>query len=200
MRSEYEIRFLDVDKDEFIKKLSLVDAEFVGDWLQKRYIYDFNPKVDNKWIRLRTNGEESTLTIKEIIDGKIDGTKELEILVSDFDDTNKILEQLGYKARSVQENKRVRYMLCNVEIDIDSWPGVNTFIEFEGKNENDIKKVIEMLDLDYNKGTTMDVESIYLSLGYTLEDMNNLSFEKEMREWHLRNWIKEVYRRLKRVF
>ena len=178
MKSEYEVRFLNINKDEMIHKLEENNATFVGNWLQKRYVYDFNPKLDNKWIRLRTNGSESTLTIKEIVDDKIDGTKELEIVVSDFETTNKILMELGYNARSIQENKRIRYMLDNVEIDIDTWPLINTFVEFEGEDEISIKKVISKLEMKYEDSTTMDVHSIYLSLGYTDDDMKKLSFKE----------------------
>lgn len=178
MKSEYEVRFLNINKDELIGKLESNGAKFIGNWNQKRYVYDFNPKMDNKWIRLRTNGEESTLTIKEIINDKIDGTKELEIVVSDFEDTNKILMELGYNARSVQENKRIRYILDDVEIDIDTWPGINTYVEIEGYDEDSIKNVVKKLDMVYEDGTTMDVRSIYLSLGYTEEEMNNLSFKE----------------------
>lgn len=178
MKREYEVRFLNIDSDELINKLQEKNAKFIGEWLQKRYVYDFIPKVDNKWIRLRTNGKESTLTIKEIIDSKIDGTKELEIVVSDFETTNKILEELGYQSRSIQENKRIRYILDDVEIDIDTWPGINTFVEFEGKDEESIRKISEKLDLNFEDSTTKDVQSIYLSLGYTLKDLNNLSFKE----------------------
>lgn len=179
MKSECEVRFLNIDKDSLIKRLENIGAIFVGDWLQKRYIYDFDPILDNKWIRLRTNGEESTLTIKEIINNDIDGTKELEIMVNDFEETNRILIELGYHARSIQMNKRVRYILDDVEIDIDTWPGINTFVEFEGKDEESIRDVVQKLKMDFEDGTTMDVQSIYLSLGYEKEDMNNLNFEEE---------------------
>jgi len=179
MKSEYEIRFLNIDKDNIIETLEQVGAKFIGNWLQKRYVYDFKPKLENKWIRLRTNGKISTLTIKEITDYKIDGTKEIEITVDDFETTNKILEELGYYARSIQENKRIRYILDDVEIDIDTWPGVNTFVEFEGTNEESIKKVLEKLKMNFEDSTTMDIQSIYLSLGYKEEDMNNLSFKEE---------------------
>ena len=135
MDSEYEIRFLDIDEDLIIKKLQEANATFIGNWLQKRYVYDFNPVLENKWIRLRTNGIESTLTIKEIKDYQIDGTKELEIIVDDFDKTNQILEELGYHPRSIQENKRIRYILDDVEIDIDTWPGIPTYVEVEGKSK-----------------------------------------------------------------
>ncbi|MFW3146782.1 MAG: hypothetical protein ACMUIE_08230 [Thermoplasmatota archaeon] len=36
----------------------------------------------------------------------IDGTKELEVEVDDFDKTNLILEKLGYIHKGYQENKR----------------------------------------------------------------------------------------------
>lgn len=67
-------------------------------------------------------GKEVTLTIKEIKNDSIDGTKELEIKANDFDTTNLILNELEYKSRLYQENKRTRYMLNNIEIDIDKWP------------------------------------------------------------------------------
>jgi adenylate cyclase class IV len=58
-------------------------------------VYNFTPATYNKWIRLRTNGEKATLCIKEIWDeNKIDGVKELEIEVDNFEKTNQILETL----------------------------------------------------------------------------------------------------------
>ena len=67
MKTEIEARLLDINEEEFINNLKKHDATFVGDWLMSRNVYDFNPIDDGKWIRLRTNGEETTLTIKEIV-------------------------------------------------------------------------------------------------------------------------------------
>ena len=105
MKSEIEARLLECDTEKILAKLKQNNATFVGDWLQLRYCYDFNPVKKNSWIRLRTNGVETTLTIKEIQSNKIDGTKESEIAVSDFFMTDEILNKLGYKARSKQENR-----------------------------------------------------------------------------------------------
>ena len=71
------------------EKLNELGAVLVEDVFQKRYVYDFNPKNPNKWIRLRTNGTKTTLTIKNVETSKIDGTRELEVVVDDFmpDDT-----------------------------------------------------------------------------------------------------------------
>ena len=176
MNTEVEVRLLDIDKDDLVSKLEKNNAKFIGDWLQIRYVYDFKPVDPHRWIRLRTNGIASTLTIKEVSDKTIEGTKELEIEVSSIEDTDKILEKLGYTKRSIQENKRIRYILNDVEIDIDTWPYLNPYVEFEGNSEEQIKEVVEMLGLDYSKCITENAQDIYISLGYTQEDLNNLKF------------------------
>lgn len=181
MKSEVEIRLLECDVEKIIEKLEANKASFVGEWLQVRNCYDFNPVRENSWIRLRTNGVETTLTIKEIQNKNIDGTKELEIVVSDFNDTDEILNKLGYVSRSHQENKRIRYMLDDVEIDIDTWPHIPSYVEFEGKCEEDIRKVCSKLDINFDSLTTLDVVGIYEHYGYKDDAMKNLSLEENRR-------------------
>lgn len=97
--------------------------------MQKRYVYDFNPVNPKKWIRLRTNGVKNTITVKEIIDNQvIDGTNELEVEVSDFNIANLILKELGYVPRNYQENYRIIYNLNGVQISIDTWPKIPTYV------------------------------------------------------------------------
>ena len=176
MNSEYEVWVLDIDVDGFIKQIEKLGAIYVNKYEQKRYIYDFNPKIDNKWIRLRTDGFKTTLAIKEYQSTEIGGTKEIEIEVSDIEKTDEILNQLGYFKRSIQENKRIRYILNDVEIDIDTWPYLNTYVEFEGKNKKSVQDLLKLLEIDENSITTMDAQDIYLANGFTLEDLNNLKF------------------------
>lgn len=176
MYNEYELRLPNIDKEKFIKEIEKCGAEFVNNYEQKRYVYDFNPVDENRWIRLRTDGIKTTLAIKEHKDDSIGGTEEIEIEVSDMERTNLILEKLGYHKRSVQENRRTRYMLDNVEIDIDTWPKLNTYVEFESNNEENIKSLLNKLNIDINDTTTMNTQGMYLALGYTQEDMNDLRF------------------------
>ena len=85
MQTEFEAKILEIDVDKVISKLKSLGARKVGEKMQKRFVYDFTPKRKNSWIRLRTNGEKTTLTIKEIQNEKIDGTKEIEVSVDDFE-------------------------------------------------------------------------------------------------------------------
>ena len=40
-----------------------------------------------------------------------------------------------------------------------------------------IKEVFEILNLDYKDAITDNAQDIYMSMGYTQEDLNNLKFE-----------------------
>ena len=177
MNTEYEIRVLEVDVEKIIKKLDSLGATKVGEWEQKRYVYDFIPKRENQWIRLRTNGKESTLTYKNVEKDTIDGTKELEIVVDDFEKTNEMLEVLGYKSKGYQENNRIRYMLNGVEIDIDSWPKIPTYMEIEGKDEEEVNSTLELLDINKDKVTALNCEDIYKKIyGINIDEIKNLTF------------------------
>ncbi|MBO7527106.1 MAG: CYTH domain-containing protein [Clostridia bacterium] len=178
MKEEIEARLLEVDVNDFISKLQTNNAKFNGDFLQLRYCYDFKPIKENSWIRLRTNGKTTTLTIKEIVSKKIDGTKECEIEVSDFATTDELLNKLGYTARSKQENRRIQYILDGVEIDIDMWPQIPTYVEFEANSEKAIKDVCKKLGINYNSLVTLDVTSIYEKYGIDISKINILELEE----------------------
>lgn len=168
MKYEIECRLLNCNVKELLKKLRQLDAKFIGDWLQVRNCYDFTPVRPNSWIRLRTNGQTTTLTIKEVNSTQIDGTKECEIIVSDFQTTDELLNKLGYTARSRQENRRIQFVLDNVEIDIDFWPFIPPFVEFEAENQKQIESVCKKLGIDFCDTTSIDVEKIYNLYGYDL--------------------------------
>ena len=179
MNTEYEVRVLEINHDEMVKKLESLNAEFKFEALQQRYVYDLKPKQDNKWIRLRTDGQKTTLTIKDLQAKTIDGTKELEIVVDDFDKTNQVLEELGYKNRGFQQNKRTQYLLDGVEIDLDRWPLIPEYMEIEGPSSEAVYETLDKLGISKDKIVTLDVSSIYERYGYGEESLTDLNFEME---------------------
>ena len=179
MHTEYEVRVLEIDVEKVKSKLENLGAKLEWDRIQKRYVYDFIPKLDGKWIRLRTNGDKTTLTIKDVVTSRIDGTRELEIEVDDFDKTNLILEELGYVPKGYQENRRIQYKLNGVEVDIDYWPLIPTYLEIEGKDEEEVYKTVELLGFSKEDITTRDVEGIYLDYGHDIKTIYNLKLEEE---------------------
>lgn len=179
MNTEYEVRILEIDVGDLEKRLIKLGAVYKGEFNQKRYVYDVKPKKEGKWIRLRKANDETTLTIKDITSDKIDGTKELEIKVDNFEKTNLLLEELGYISKSYQENKRERYILDGTEIDIDSWPLIPTYVEVEGKSEDEVKNIVKKLGYDTNDMVTLSVNDVYRKYGYELDDIKELKFKEE---------------------
>ena len=82
-----------------------------------------------------------------------------------------MLNILGYTPRAYQENERIRYILNDIEIDIDSWPLIPTYMELEGKSAEDIKKIEDLLEIDKEKITNLNCQSIY-------KDIYNIDVDK----------------------
>ena len=179
---EYEARILEINKEKLEEKLKSLNAKKVADFDYKRLVYDFNPADKGRWIRLRTDGRKTTLTVKEVKSYEIDGTEENEIEVSDFETTNIILNKLGYIAKSYQENKRTRYLLDGVEIDIDDWPLIPTYLEIEGPSEVAVHNTLETLGFKREEATTNDVDNIYKDYGININIIDNLELEEERKK------------------
>ena len=84
---------------------------------------------------------------------------------------------MGHHNRGFQENKRIQYILDDVEVDIDTWPKIPTYLEIEGKDEESVNRIIEKLEIDKNKISTLDVQSLYEYYGY--DGIHDLKFEEE---------------------
>ena len=179
MHTEYEVRILNINVVEIVKKLESLNASFEWDRIQARYVYDFVPKVDGKWIRLRTNGDKTTLTIKNVVNPNIDGTQEMEILIDNFERGHLILKELGYEAKAFQENRRIQYLLNGCEVDIDYWPGIPTYLEIEGPSEDAVYHIVDVLGFKKEDCTSLDVQGIYKSYGIELDKIDNLKLEEE---------------------
>lgn len=180
MKTEYEVRILEIDKEQIENKLIELGAKKIDEFHQKRYVYDLNPAEKGKWIRLRTNGIKTTLTYKDIISNTIDGTKEVEVGVNDFEKTNMLLEKIGFRYRSYQENKRIQYFLNDIEIDIDSWPMIPPYLEIEGPDEESVLEMLERLNLNQEKVTFLNCDDIYNDIyNININDIKELKFDKK---------------------
>ena len=171
MKTEYEVRILEINAEEMINKLEKLGATKIGEYDQKRYVYDIIPACNGKWIRLRTNGEKTTLAYKDVVSDTIDGTKEVEFEVSDFEEAKEFMSRIGIGYRGYQENKRIQYLLDGVEIDIDTWPMIPTYMEIEGKSEEQVNDMMNTLEIDKSKVTALNCEDIYKEI-YNIDIQN----------------------------
>lgn len=138
--------------------------------------YDINPK---KWIRLRKTNEITTLAVKHILadnESSIQQLLETEIKVSSFEETNALLQQLGYVNKSYQEKKRMVFYYLGHEIDIDFWPGIPPYIEFEVSSEDDLVMLLAKLGYSVNDTVSCTADEIYRLYGKNMLEYDNLTF------------------------
>jgi adenylate cyclase class 2 len=165
METEIEAKFINIDKEKLCQKLIEKGAILEHpEILMRRKVYDYPDKRLNKiggWVRVRDEGDKITLTYKQTNEKTLQGTKEISIIVNDFEKTCEFLEAIGMVEKSYQETKRERWKYKGVEITIDTWPWIPTFIELEGSNEEIVKEVAKDLELDWEKAIYGSVEAIY---------------------------------------
>ena len=73
---------------------------------------------------------------------------ELEVVVSDFATTQRLLEALGYQISLVYEKYRSIYELQRVHVTLDEMP-FGAFVELEGPDGATIQAVAQRLGLDW---------------------------------------------------
>lgn len=155
--------------EDIIDKENLL--EIINNQEFKNFISQFkiNP---NKWIRLRTSNDITTLTVKHILADKdsscLQQMQENEIKVSSKEDANSFLEALGLSHKCYLEKKRTTYSLKNHLIEIDTWPKIPTYFELEGKDEEDIENVLNLLGYSMKDKNVVSciVDEIYEMYGY----------------------------------
>jgi len=178
MKTEYEAKVLEIDVDDVKKLLESHGAKFVGRFEQKRYVYNTVPVHPGKWVRLRSNGNKTTLCFKSIESNAIGGTKEIEFTVPDFEQAHQFLEAIGICNKSYQENIRTSYVLDGVEIDIDEWPMIPAYLEIEGASEQAVHDMVEKLGLGHHQVTGASVTDIYKMYGFDLNDLDKMKVVK----------------------
>jgi predicted adenylyl cyclase CyaB len=110
--------------------------------------YSHPHKKNKDFIRLRNEGQYITLTYK-IHNHKF--PIEHEIIVNNLNEANNILKLLGCKYKYECHKLREIWKLdgCK-EIVFDTYPGVETYAELECDSIEDIKLVLQKLNLDTN--------------------------------------------------
>lgn len=170
---EYEKRFLVPTpdlislKDKLIKK----GAVEIGSYLQERIVFDVDD-AEMRWGRLRTNGTNTTLAIKEKTDG---GVTETEITVSEFEVAAKMLKMLGIVFNAQHQNYRKELefedenLTGKVAISFDAWPElfirIGYILEIEASSEEDLLLAIAILGLNLENMIEQEVWDLYEDQG-----------------------------------
>ncbi|MHC5908151.1 class IV adenylate cyclase [Streptomyces sp. S6] len=165
MKHEYEATFLNIDAPALQGRLAALGAtRTMPRTLMTRKIFENDALDAGAWLRLRSEGTRSTLTLKQVTDPTtIDGTTEIETEVDDLGAMAEILRRLGLTEVRYQENYREEWRLGDVVFDFDTWPGLPTFVEIEGPDERAVREAAALLELDYAEARFGSVDEVYKS-------------------------------------
>jgi len=163
MISEIEAKFLDVDFHEIRQKLEDLGAvcEQPMRLMRRAIIETPELRAKHSFVRIRDEGDKTTLTYKQVDEDSLTGVKEVEVDVSHFEDTILLFEQLGLGYKSFQESYRETWRLDDVEIMLDEWPWLKPYIEIEGPTEELVKATARRLGFDWATAVFGRVTSAY---------------------------------------
>lgn len=152
------------------------------DYLDNNKLIDFINKFHNnskKWIRVRQTNDKTTIAVKHILadnETNLQQMLETEIEVPNIKEANNLLEALGYIYKSYQEKERITYILDEYELDIDTWPGIPTYVEVEGKSESDLENILNKLGYSMKDAISCTADEVYRKYGKSMFDNRKLKF------------------------
>lgn len=160
MHNEIEAQFLDINKDEIRAKLKTLGANLIKpEVLMKRIVFYTG---EHSFARVRDEGDKIVMTYKNISDDfSILGTKEVNLTVNNYEDAALFMKSCGLQVKAKQETLREIWTYKNVEICIDTWPWLPTFIEIEGPSEDAVWQVAAELGFKKSDAKFGSVDTTY---------------------------------------
>lgn len=194
MKTETEVIFLDADHQAIRDKLNKLGAVCEKPMrLMRRTIMDFPDNrlhnADHAWVRVRDEGDQTTLTYKRTVQDSIDGAEEIEVPVGSYESTVEFLQAIGLSILSTQESKRETWRVSGLEVVLDLWPWVSPTMEIEGEDPDAIQKLASQLGLDWNKATFGGATSAYkaeypkIADDETVAQISEIRFDRPVPEW-----------------
>ena len=178
METEIEAKFPDIDTGSLRRMLKDLGATLeYPETLMRRCNFDYPERTLDKkggWVRVRDEGVKVTLSYKQVYDRTLHGTKEVSVNVDDFEKTCEFLTSIGLELKAVQETKREKWHYKDVEITIDTWPWIPSFVELEAKNELLLKEVVQQLGFAWENAMCGSVEPVYqMHYDFSEEEINS---------------------------
>ena len=185
MQQEVEAKFLSIDHELMRKKLIKAGAKLNFEKkLMRRIMLDhldgrYKTSDQSERFRIRDEGHKVTATYKKSVIGS-NYNIEHEIEVSSFDEARRLFSSLGFLEYSYQETKRESWSVGDVEVVLDEWPWVNPFIEIEGPDEDSIKNVAKILELNWADAHFGPADTVYMLEYKKMKKHDSIGYIEEL--------------------
>lgn len=187
---------LEIESKFYIRNLDAIEAKLlsIGAVCTLPRSFEYNLRFDNHQKRLHRRHEvlrlrksdDIRLTFKgpgELLGGAWSRT-EIELIVNDFDQAQKLLESLGFRVAAIYEKYRAIYLLDNLIITLDELP-FGKFVEIEADQPEKIRKLASDLGLKPEAAIPSSYQGLFEQVRATKNlPIKNLAF-KEFQDLHL---------------
>lgn len=182
MSFETEVKVLEVKRNDIVslmnklKAKKVLDSRLFVDWFRTPGVKEGK---DLWFLRVRSdaNGScEVTWKVVSKILGNSRKCREINVRCSSHKDMCDLLEAAGLEEYAHQEKDRVSWIYKEWRLDLDTYPGIPTYLEIEGKSEEHVNEALKLLSLaDYPLNSTG--ERVLIQKRYGL-DWYNMRFSK----------------------
>ena len=186
MKAEIEAKFLNIDKENIRKLLKNIGAELVQpERMMERAVFD-SPNA-NEYFRVRNEGNQITMSFKRCDDRSIEGMKEICLTVDNYNNAIELLTHAIGAPKAQQETYRESWIKDGVEIDIDTWPWVPSFIEIEGPSSEAVENLANALGFKMEDAEYGSVEIVYQQIFDVTED--EINYMPEIKFTDIPEWL-----------
>ena len=146
---EIEVKILNINVAQVTQRIGELGAIKVFEGEVTSQYFDFPDRritLADKVLRLRRKGEITELTLKRKEshkEAKI--MREYEVVVSDFEATRKIMGLMGLQAYKIADKHRASYHLGSIHFELDTLPGIPTFLEIEAQTLERLREYVAKL-------------------------------------------------------
>jgi adenylate cyclase, class 2 len=175
MQTEFEVKFLGVDpvklEEKIIENWGIKTSPMTA--MRRVIFFDPNQKLWS-FFRVRDEGNRVTMTYKKITSNSIDGVKEINLTIDDFDNGVAMLLQTWLEQKAYQESRRAVFDFNECEVVIDERPWLRPLCEIEWPSIEVVTNTAQLLWFDMNDSYAGTIDVVYeLELGISPEDINN---------------------------
>lgn len=164
---EHEIKVLDINVQELVKKLEKIGAKKVYDDDRTIIAIDTSERMFlNKQDKLiRVTDEGSIKVTMHVNQSKPEIKEGIKFKTSRLKETMDFFHELGLDPISKVKAKRISYELGKIDFDIDEFPVIPAFleidIEFIEEEGYTLEQLLKELGLENNKTVVMGTEDIH---------------------------------------
>ncbi len=191
IQPEIEATFINIDKQDLRNRIRAAGGELLlEETKMRRVVFDTG---EHSFARVRDEGNKVTMSYKYHDSLELGGAKEICLTVDNYDEAVKFVKALGIKPKAEQETLREEWLLDGVEIDIDTWPWIPTFVEIEGPTNEKVVKICELLGFTMKDAIYGSVDEVYKK--YFDVTSNDINYMPEIKFTEIPSWLEAKRRK-----